>query len=129
MGTKTTGYQSKRYNFPTKRYCRTLDLKDNQELIEEYVKRHSEKEIWPIVMDGIREVGILEMEIYLLDNHLFMIIEAPVDFDLDKAFEKLATLPKQTEWEEYMSIFQNTKQGATASEKWQLMDRIFKLYE
>ena len=46
------------------------------------------------------------MEIYLLGNRLFMIVETPVDFDWDASMARLATLPRQQEWEDYMSIFQ-----------------------
>ncbi|NDV95115.1 L-rhamnose mutarotase [Dysgonomonas sp. 521] len=129
METKASGYKSKKYDFPTKRYCQTLDLKNDPQLINEYVKRHSAEEHWPIVRDGIREVGILEMEIYLFGNRLFMIVETPLDFDWDKAFSILATLPRQAEWEEYMSVFQVADPNAASNEKWQLMDRIFNLYE
>ena len=70
---KQTGYKMKEYGIPTKRYCQTLDLKDDPELISEYRKRHTENEAWPEILQGIRSVGILEMEIYILDNRLFMI--------------------------------------------------------
>lgn len=123
------GYQTKAYGAPTKRYCQTLDLKNDPELIEEYVKRHSERESWPEIRAGIRSVGILEMEIYLLDNRLFMIVETPLDFDWDEAFTRLATLPRQQEWEDYMSIFQDVPTNATSAEKWKQMQRIFRLYE
>lgn len=103
---KQTGYKMKEYGIPTKRYCQTLDLKDDPELISEYRKRHTENEAWPEILQGIRSVGILEMEIYILDNRLFMIVETPFDFDWDEAFARLATLPRQEEWETYMSIFQ-----------------------
>ena len=33
---KQTGYKMKEYGIPTKRYCQTLDLKDDPELISEY---------------------------------------------------------------------------------------------
>lgn len=122
------GYKTKQYGVPTKRYCQTLELKDSPELIAEYVKRHSEPCHWPEVCQGIREVGILEMEIYLLGTKLFMIVETPLDFDWDMAFAKLATLPRQAEWEEYMSVFQQTD-GKTSAEKWKPMSRIFHLYE
>ena len=39
---KQTGYKMKEYGIPTKRYCQTLDLKDDPELISEYRKRHTE---------------------------------------------------------------------------------------
>jgi len=128
MNTKETGYPVKKFDFPTKRYCRTLELKDNSALIAEYVKRHSETEHWPDINEGIREVGILEMEIYLIGTRLFMIIETALDFDLDTAFTRLSTLPRQAEWEKDMSVFQLSKPGASSAEKWQLMERIFKLY-
>ncbi|MEG1585894.1 MAG: L-rhamnose mutarotase [Bacteroidales bacterium] len=129
MENRKKGYESVSYPFPTKRYCQTLDLKNDPELIEEYIKRHSESEHWAEIRNGIRQVGILEMEIYHIGTKLFMIVETPLDFDWDTAFEKLATLPRQQEWETYMSKFQLTLPGATASEKWQLMDQIFKLYK
>jgi len=126
---KITGYQTKQVAIPTKRYCQTLDLKDDPKLIEEYVKRHSEEEAWLEIREGIRSVGILEMEIYILGNRLFMIVETPLDFDWDEAFARLATLPRQQEWEDYMSIFQDVKANATSAEKWKQMKRIFRLYD
>lgn len=129
METKQSGYAVKVFDQPVKRYCQTLDLKDDPTLIAEYVKRHSEAEAWPEIRAGIREVGILEMELYLLGTRLFMIVETPLDFEWDAAMAKLAQLPRQAEWEEYMSIFQLAKPGASSAEKWQLMDKIFHLYE
>ena len=125
---KQTGYKTKEYGVPTKRYCQTLDLKDDPELIAEYRKRHTENEAWPEVLQGIRSIGILEMEIYILGNRLFMIVETPLDFDWDEAFARLATLPRQEEWETYMSIFQVARPGATSAEKWRMMERMFHLY-
>ena len=121
---KENGYVVQEYKVPVKRYCQTMDLKDNPELIAEYVKRHSEAEAWPEIRAGIREVGILEMEIYILGTRLFMIVETPLDFDWETAMARLATLPRQAEWEAYMSIFQQADATATSAEKWQLMDRM-----
>jgi len=123
------GYKVKVYKGPVKRYCRTMNLKDNPELIAEYRKRHSQEHSWKEIREGIKQVGILEMEIYILGNRLFMIVETPLDFDWDTAMARLATLPRQQEWEDYMSIFQDCEQGATATEKWQMMERMFYLYD
>lgn len=123
------GYRVKEYGCPVKRYCQTLDLKDNPALIAEYRRRHSNGEAWQEIIDGIREVGILEMEIYLLGTRLFMIVETPVDFNWSEAMARLSTLPRQQEWEDYMSGFQQAASGATSDEKWKLMERIFHLYE
>ena len=124
-----SGYRVCQYDGPVKRYCRTLELRNNPELIAEYRRRHSEDGIRRQVIEGIREVGILEMEIYLVGTHLFMIVETPVDFDWDSAMARLATLPGQQEWEDYMAEFQVAEQGASADEKWRMMERIFYLYK
>lgn len=129
MEDKKQGYKVREYNVPVKRYCQMLSLKDDPALIAEYRKRHSEGEVWPETLAAIREVGILEMEIYILGTDLFMIVETPLDFDWDTAMAKMATLPRQAEWEEYMSIFQQADPGASSAEKWRLMDRMFHLYK
>ena len=129
MEQKTEGYRVKQYAGPVKRFCQTLDLKDKPELIAEYRRRHSEGEAWNEIIEGIKEVGILEMEIYLVDTRLFMIVETPLDFDWNSAMARLATLPRQQEWEDYMAEFQQTTTGTSSNEKWRMMERIFYLYK
>ena len=121
------GYKMKEYSMPTKRYCQTLSLKNI--LIEEYRKIHSEEKAWPEIRAGIRAVGILEMEIYILGSQLFMIIETPLDFDWEIAMDKLSNLPRQAEWEKYVSKFQDCPYLSSSAEKWKLMERMFYLYE
>lgn len=108
---------------------RTLRLREDDALIAEYRLRHSREKIWKEVLAGIKEVGILEMEIYIRGTELVMILETPADLDLDAAMSRLATLPRQQEWEDYMAMFQNAGPGATSSEKWQPMERMFHLYD
>ncbi|MBO7468123.1 MAG: L-rhamnose mutarotase [Bacteroidaceae bacterium] len=122
------GYRVQEYKGPVRRFCQTLDLKDDPALIERYKRAHSKQEAWPEILAGIRQVGILEMEIYILGNRLFMIVEAPLDFDWDKAMSELSQLPRQQEWEDYVSLFQASKPGASSAEKWQMMERMFYLY-
>ncbi len=126
---KTLGYKVKEYGCAVKRFCQTLDLKDNPELIAEYRRRHSEGEAWSEILAGIKEVGILEMEIYLLGTRLFMIVEAPLDFEWDEAMACLSSLPRQQEWEDSMSLYQQSAPGSSSGEKWRMMERIFHLYE
>lgn len=123
------GYKMKEYSMPTKRYCQTLSLKNNPILIEEYRKIHSEEKAWPEIRAGIRAVGILEMEIYILGSQLFMIIETPLDFDWKIAMDKLSNLPRQAEGEKYVSKFQDCPCLSSSAEKWKLMERMFYLYE
>jgi L-rhamnose mutarotase len=62
----------------TRRYCLTLDLKDDPELIREY-RRHHEA-VWPQVQDSLRQAGILDLELYLLGTRLMMILEVAPAF-------------------------------------------------
>lgn len=126
MTTDELGYPI-RYEGPVRRYCQTLDLKDDPALIERYRRCHSREAIWPEIPAGIRAVGILRMEIYLLDTRLFMIVETPPDFDWERAMARLATLPRQQEWEDFVSVFQAAEPGATSARKWRMMERIFSL--
>ena len=126
---KNEGFPVKNYGQSVKRYVQTMDLKDDAELIAEYRRRHSEENAWPEILDGIRQVGILDMQLFILGTRLVMIVETPLDFDWDTAMAQLATLPRQREWEDYMAMFQQCREGATSNEKWQMMERMFYLYE
>ena len=108
-----------------KRYCQTLELVDDPQLISQYCEAHAH--VWPEIQAGIREVGILDMQIFRKGTHLFMICDTVDDFDWVKDNARLSRLPRQAEWEAYVSRFQGCAADAPSSEKWQLMERIFKL--
>ena len=110
-----------------KRYCKTLTLQDDPQLISEYKKVHAPGSTWPEITQGMIEVGILDMEIYIMGARLFMIMDTKAEFDHDRAMAELAAKPRQSEWEAFVSRFQKTSSEATADEKWQLMERIYKL--
>jgi len=112
-----------------KRYCKSLELKEDPELIETYKKVHAKGAAWPEITNGIREVGIIDMEIYISGTRLFMIMDTIPEFDHEKAMTDLAKKPRQKEWEAYVSKFQRSTVEAKAVEKWQLIERIFKLSE
>ncbi|MDX9811343.1 MAG: L-rhamnose mutarotase [Bacteroidales bacterium] len=110
-----------------KRYCKTLKLKNDPALIKEYKRVHSIGNTWPEISQGMKETGIIDMEIYLYGNQLFMIMDTVPDFDHEKAMRELAGKPRQAEWEAFVSRFQISGENATADEKWQLMERIYEL--
>ena len=110
-----------------KRYCQTLTLKDDPQLVEKYIEVHSH--VWPEIIEGQHEVGILSMEIYAKGRTLFMIVDTVDDFDWERDMARLATLPRQAEWEEVVGKFQKCGKGATSNEKWHMMERIFYLYD
>ena len=106
-----------------KRYCQTLTLVNDIELIKKYVEVHSH--VWPEIIEGQREVGILDMQIFIKDNLLFMICDTVDDFDWERDMARLATRPRQAEWEAYVAQFQGCRADARSDEKWQMMKRIF----
>lgn len=108
-----------------KRYCQTLDLRDDPEMVDRYVEVHAH--VWPEIQAGIREVGILDMQIYRLGRRLFMIMDTTDVFDFVKDNARLASLPRQAEWEAYVAQFQGCDPDAPSTAKWQLMDKIFEL--
>lgn len=125
----TEGYIQKEHGVRTKRYCQIMDLKNDSELIKKYCEAHDEEHFRPEVLKGIRDVGILEMEVYILGNRIVMIVDVAEDFNWDVAMARLATLPGQADWEAYVAQFQNCDASATSDEKWQMMTRIFHLYK
>ena len=112
---------------PSQRFCLTLDLHEDPRLIAEYQYWHRPEHIWPEIPAGIKAAGILNMEIYRLENRLFMIIEAGPDFDFDRDMKKLSGLPRQQEWEAFVSRFQQAQPGETSAGKWKMMEKIFEL--
>lgn len=123
------GYTQKKFCIQTKRYVQTLELKSGDEARNEYIKWHSKEYNWAEIREGIKKVGILEMEIYIIGNTLVMIVDAPLDFEWNSAMAQLATLPRQAEWEAFVSQFQGCASDATSNEKWKMMERIFYLYD
>jgi L-rhamnose mutarotase len=110
-----------------KRYCKTLQLENDAALINEYKRLHAMGNTWPEITQGMKEVGIIDMEIYLDGTTLFMIMDTMQNFDHDKAMTKLAMLPRQSEWEATVSKYQKTSVSSSAKDKWKLIERIYKL--
>jgi len=108
-----------------RRFCLTLDLKNDPQLIAEYRRYH--QKIWPEITASIRQSGIVDMEIYLRDARLFMIMEVTDDFSFEKKAVMDRQNPKVQEWEQLMWNFQQALPQSRPGEKWQLMDQIFKL--
>ena len=108
-----------------RRFCLTLDLKNDPALIAEYKRHH--QNVWPEILQSIRDAGIADMEIYLLGTRMFMIMEVDDSFSLDRKSRADSENLKVQEWENLMWKFQQALAGAKPGEKWLLMERVFKL--
>ncbi|HQE34358.1 MAG TPA: L-rhamnose mutarotase [Flavobacterium alvei] len=111
----------------SKKICYACDLIDNPELIEKYKNYHSKDNAWPEITKSIKDSGIIDMEIYLFANRLFMIMEVNETYTPERKQEMDAANPKVQEWEQLMWQFQQPLPGAKEGEKWLEMERIYKL--
>jgi L-rhamnose mutarotase len=111
----------------SKKICYTCDLLDNPELIEKYKNYHSKENTWPEITKSIKYSGIVDMEIYLLANRLFMIMEVDETHTPERKQMMDAANPKVHEWERLMWEFQQAPPGAKEGEKWLPMEQIYKL--
>jgi L-rhamnose mutarotase len=108
-----------------RRFCLTLDLKDDPKLIAEY-RRYHEK-IWPEITRSIKNSGIEALEIYLFGTRMFMIMEVNQHFSFEAKSRADQSNPKVQEWENLMETFQQRLPQAKPGEKWLLMEKIFDL--
>jgi L-rhamnose mutarotase len=108
-----------------RRYCLTLDLKEDPKLIAEY-RRYHEK-IWPEITESIKKAGIEDLDIYLHGTRMFMIMEVNESFSFEKKAAADRKNQKVQEWENLMWKFQKALPGTPPGEKWLSMERIFRL--
>jgi L-rhamnose mutarotase len=109
-----------------RRYCLTLELKDDPELIADYRRHH--EHVWPEITQSIADSGVEDMEIYLLGTRMFMIMEVNEKFSFADKDGADRSNPKVQEWEQLMWKFQKPLPQAKPGEKWLLMERIFTLH-
>ena len=108
-----------------KRYCLAVDLKPDATLIEEYEAYH--RKVWPEILHSLKENGIVNLEIYRIENRLFMILETNENFSFEKKKQMDNDNPKVQEWETLMWKFQQALPWTKPGEKWILMEKIFEL--
>lgn len=106
-----------------KRHCLALDLKDDEALIAAYEEYH--RNVWPEVLDSLKDSGIEHMEIYRISNRLFMIIEVEDSFSFEEKAKMDADNSKVQDWEVLMWDYQQALPIAKPGEKWLPMEKIF----
>ncbi|WP_297086555.1 L-rhamnose mutarotase [uncultured Draconibacterium sp.] len=107
------------------RICLTLDLKNQHELIEKYKFYHAAENHWREINDGIKAAGIDVMDIYLVDNRMFMICELADGKDFEKCWKNIGQYPRQDEWAELMNSFIQAVPGHKT--EWVKMHKVFEL--
>ena len=108
-----------------KRYCFALDLVDDPASIAGYEEHH--RRVQPAIIESIRAAGITGMELFRVQNRLFMIMETTDDFSFDEKEKMDRENPLVQEWEKLMWTYQQPLPGSPPGAKWVLMDQIFDL--
>lgn len=104
-----------------RRLVRALDLIDDADLIAAYEGWHKQGAVWAAVVEDIYAQGVLDMEIWRVDDRLVMIMEVADDYP------RAVTAPELVStWEGLMDKFQRRLPSA-GDEKWVSMKRIFAL--
>lgn len=80
-----------------KRYAFGLDLANDPQLIQEYEVYH--QGVWPEIKASIKDAGIVNMEIYRIENRLFMIMDVDESFSFERKAKMDRDNPKVQEWE------------------------------
>jgi len=93
-----------------------------------YKAYHAQENHWPEIAKSIKEAGIRDMEVYLVGNRMFMVMEVDETFSHEKKAALDASNPRVQEWERLMSGFQQQLPWAEDEEKWMPTELIFKLY-
>lgn len=110
-----------------KRYCLALDLKNDQQLIDEYKRYHATGNVWPEILQSIKAAGVMDLRIYQTGNRLFMIMEVDDTFSFKKKAQMDAVNNRVQDWEDLMWKYQQALPWAAEGEKWVLMEQIFTL--
>jgi len=109
------------------RLCFALDLKDDPQLIDRYRRWHAPGGPPESINRSIRAAGIIDLEIWLTGNRLFMIMEVGSDFSPEAKAAADAADPDVQAWEALMWTFQQALPWAAPGEKWVAADRIYEL--
>lgn len=109
-----------------KQFAQTILLKDDPERIALYRKYHDE--IWPEVVQSFRQVGVEDIQIWLIGRQLFMLMTTTDTFNPETDLARYLTLhPKNKQWEDLMATFQQPVPEAWPGEHWAAMEPVFQM--
>jgi L-rhamnose mutarotase len=103
----------------------TLALRDDPAVVDRYKQHH--RHIWPEVVTRLREIGILELQIFLLGRRLFLWMKTADGFDPERDFARLGEDERYREWDALMRTMQEPVPEAHPGEWWAPMELVFDL--
>jgi len=114
---------------PRQRTCFAVDLKDDPQVIESYKRWHAPGGPPAGVTRSLRDAGIAVLEIYLIGNRLFMIMEVEPHYSADAKARADATNEDVQRWNALMDTLQQSLPFASdvSAGKWRQMECIYTL--
>lgn len=112
------------------RQCFTVDLRNDPDAIRQYTELHRPGGPPAAVSRALRECGITAMEIYLVGNHLFMIMEVNEHYSPELRARIDANTPEVQAWAALMNTMQVAlplPSNDTGAGNWRRMDCIYRL--
>lgn len=109
-----------------KTYGRMIDLRDDQEKVDAYIRYHAE--VWPEVLEGLRLDGVTDMKIFLRGRRMFMYMTANDDYVPGGRPNGHAPHPRVLEWDRLMRTLQQPSPEAGETEWWADMELVFDLH-
>jgi len=112
------------------RMCFAVDLRDEAGVIERYKRWHRPGGPSAGVTRSLRDAGIAELEIYLIGNRLFMIMEVEPHYSAEAKARADKDNRHVQEWNALMESLQQDlplPKSDPASGKWRRMERIYSL--
>lgn len=106
-----------------KTYAKTLLLQDDPEKIEAYKRYH--QQVWPEVLEALRESGITSMKIYLLGRRMFMYMTTTDEYEPKRSGDAYLQHPRVQEWEHLMQTLQERAPEAPPDQWWADMELVF----
>ncbi|GAB3650783.1 hypothetical protein GCM10028791_18480 [Echinicola sediminis] len=107
-------------NEGSKKTVMTLGLEKDSALLQAYKEVH--QKVWPEIIENMNTMGIYEMELFIHGFRVFMVMETKTDFDLEQDAESWSQLPREKEWQKYVSQYQNVSEEGVR--KWKLMEPL-----
>ena len=102
----------------------TLELKDDPEIIAKYKEHHAKP--WLEPLQGAKDVGVVDMKIFLLGTRMFMYLTTVDDFVPERDFARyMEQNTKAREWDDLMRTFQQKVPEAKEDEWWATMELVF----
>ena len=112
----------------SQRRCFALDLKDDPAVIESYKHWHRPGGPPAEVTRSLREAGITALDIYLIGNRLFMIMDSDPSAPSSAKSTDDSHNPHVHAWEALMSgLQQDLPFSKTSAGKWQPLEHIYSL--